>query len=123
MRFTRALADVFGDQLEQDRIRQALVAARPALAGQVHADEERPLLQILRPRGAAVLVAKTSEGPTGAQWVVGVPGTPEPTLHEATSSEEIVRLVLDAVDGVTAEEEETDPAGAADDSRAEPSDG
>lgn len=119
MRFTRGLADVFGDQLEQDRIRRALIAARPALAERGHADGERPLLRILRRRGAAVLVAKTSEGPTGAQWVVGVPGTPAPTLHEAGTCEDIVRLVLDAVDGA----ETADPEAVANDVRAEHSDG
>lgn len=122
MRFTRALADVFGDQLEQDRIRRALIVARPALAELVHADGERPLLRIPRPRGADVLVAKTSEGPAGSQWVVGVPGAPAPTLHEAGNCEDIVRLVLAAVDGAEVAEE-PDPAGAADDSRTGPSDG
>lgn len=129
MRFTRALADVFGDQLEQDRIRRALIAARPALAADVQVDGERPLLQILRLRGAAVLVAKTSDGPAGSQWVVGVPGTPTPTLHDAGTCEEIVRLVLDAVDGADATDEAgadaagTDAAGVVNDSRPETSDG
>lgn len=112
MRFTPALADAFGDWLERDRIRRALLAARPELAAVIRADEERPLLRILRPAGGTVLVAKTSEG-AQSQWVVGVPGPPAPALHEPGSDEEIVRVVLDAVG-------ETE---AADDSRSGPSHG
>ncbi|MDN5686281.1 MAG: hypothetical protein L0G94_06285 [Brachybacterium sp.] len=98
MRFTRSMADAFGDQLEQDRIQQALVAARPELTAAIRAGEHRPLLRILDPRGGAVLVAKTSDGPSGPRWVVGVPGSPAPVIHEPGSCEGIVDVVLRALD-------------------------
>lgn len=97
MLFTPDMAVAFGDWLERDRIRQSLVAARPDLADGLRLDEERPLLQIPRPGGGAVLVAKIDEDPTAA-WVVGIPGLPAPTLHRAGSLGEIVRRVFEALE-------------------------
>src|SRR5699024_3268601 len=36
------------------------------------------------PHRGAILVAKTDDGPT-AQWIVGVPGRPDPSIHEPGS--------------------------------------
>lgn len=104
MLFTRDMADAFGDWLERERIHRALVSARPQLGDSLVLDEERPLLRILRPRAADVLVAKTSEEPA-AGWIVGIPDPQSPTLHEPDSLEELVERVLDAVGGDEARSE------------------
>lgn len=105
MLFTRDMADAFGDWLERDQIHRALVSARPQLGDSLVLDEERPLLRILRPRGADVLVAKTAEE-SAAGWIVGIPDPRSPTLHEPDSLEELVERVLDALGGEDAHAED-----------------
>lgn len=94
MRFTRDMADAFGDWLERERIRRALVTARPELADSLELDEERPLLRVPLTDGESILIAKTDEEPM-APWVVGIPDRRSPTVHETTSLGEIVRWVLE----------------------------
>jgi hypothetical protein len=97
MRFTPDMVAAFGDWLELDRIRRGLLAARPELAHSVEVDTVRPLLRIARATGGEVLVAKTEE-PSQAQWVVGVPGVPDPLLHDTGSLDEVVRTVLQTLE-------------------------
>lgn len=98
MHLTPDMADSFGDWLERDRIQQALVSARPDLADAMSLDEHRPLLQVRRPEGGTLFVARVFEG-SGARWVVGVPGQPSPTLLDAESPDDAVAIVLAALDG------------------------
>lgn len=98
MHFTRDMADSFGDWLERDRIQQALVSARPELADAMAPDDHRPLLRIRRPRGGTLIVARVIDGPE-ARWVVGVPDRSAPTLLDAGSPDEVVRIVVATLDG------------------------
>ncbi|HJB09226.1 MAG TPA: hypothetical protein H9786_01645 [Candidatus Brachybacterium merdavium] len=91
-------AEAFFDRLERDWIRCALVAARPDLEDAMVLEGERPMIRIPSPHRGAILVAKTDDGPT-AQWIVGVPGRPDPSIHEPGSGEELVRIVLAALEG------------------------
>lgn len=106
MRFTRDMADAFGDWLERERIHQALVAARPALGGILELDEDRPLLRIPRAGGTDVLVAKTADEPR-AGWIVGIPDPHSPTLHETSSLGDLVRRVLEVLDARHLREDST----------------
>lgn len=90
----------FGDWLKCDRIRRALVAARPELAERIVLDEARPLLRILRTDGRSVLVARTDED-SPAPWVVGVPGPSGPALLDVSSPEQIVQRVLEGLEAST----------------------
>ena len=96
MLLTRDMVDAFGDRLELDRIRQALLAARPELAGALVLDEMRPLLRIQGATGTALLVARTGEG-SSAGCIVGIPGRSAPVLHDTCSSAEVITLVLNAL--------------------------
>lgn len=98
MHFSRDMTDAFADWLERDRIQRALIAARPGLAHTMVLDEVRPLLRIPSSDGGFIVVAKTFEG-AATQWVVGVPARPEPIIHEPGSRDEIVRTVIDQLDG------------------------
>lgn len=100
MRFTPDMAAAFGDWLERDRIRDALVAARPDLAELLALDQQRPLLRIARAAGRSVIIARMAAGePT--PWIVGVVGAseaaavPAPALHEVGAADEVTALVLD----------------------------
>lgn len=94
MRFTPDLAVAFGDWLERDRIRRALIAARPELAGTLMLDAQRPLLRIPRKSGGVVVVARMHEAePTS--WVVGISDASAPVLHELDSADDVVALTLD----------------------------
>lgn len=95
----------FGDWLERDRIRLDLIAARPELADRIELDDARPLLRILRPRRAAVLVARTDAVGSSA-WVVGVPDRPAPRVHDAPTREVLVRRVLEALEDAGAPADE-----------------
>lgn len=95
--FTRDTASVFGDWLERERIRHALLAARPELDGTLVLDEERPLLRNPFPGGTELMVAKTAAG-SRAVWVAGVPHPQTPTVHETSSIAELVQRVLEAFD-------------------------
>lgn len=97
MHLTHDMAEAFGDWLELDRIQSALVDARPTLDGALVLDAERPLLQIQRPGGGALLIARSAEESIG-RWIVGVPGRAGPVLHDTDSTEEVVSVVLDALD-------------------------
>ncbi|MDN5820749.1 MAG: hypothetical protein L0H39_04590, partial [Brachybacterium sp.] len=55
------MVDAFGDWIGLDRVRRALLAARPELDDAVVTDDERPLLQVLRPDGGPLLVARSAE--------------------------------------------------------------
>ena len=97
MLFTPSLVEVFSDWLERERIQDALISARPDLDGRIIPHEERPLLRIPRRDGGVVLVAKTSdEGRSG--WVVGDPRPHTPALHGASTVEELVEQVLEALE-------------------------
>ncbi|HJG53407.1 MAG TPA: hypothetical protein K8U89_15280 [Brachybacterium faecium] len=93
MRFTPALAASFGDWLECDAIRRALLAELPDLAPTVELHPQRPLLRIPRAEGP-VIVARVDEADT-MPWVVGVVAAREPTLHEVETAEAAVELVLE----------------------------
>lgn len=94
MRLSREMAAAFGDWLELERIRRALLAARPALADTLVLDEERPLLRVPRPDGEAVIVARIDEA-GAAPWVIGVPGPQSPALIDAHTPDEVISLVLE----------------------------
>ena len=96
MHFTHEMAEAFGDWLELDRIQSALLKARPELDGTFVLDAERPLLQIHRPEGELLLVARAADDARG-RWIVGVPSRTEPVLHDADSVKETVGAVLDAL--------------------------
>lgn len=97
MLFTRDMAAAFGDWLERERIRDALVAARPELVDTLVLDEERPLLRIPLPDGSDIVLAKTEDGPC-AGWILGIPHPRRPVLHEPTSFGELVRRALEVLD-------------------------
>lgn len=97
MLFTHDMAAAFGDWLERERIRDALVRARPELDGRLMLDEERPLLRIPLPHGAGIVVAKT-DGESSAGWVLGIPHPQSPALHETSSLGELVGRVLEVLD-------------------------
>lgn len=96
MQFTRALAVAFGDWLEREQIRRALLAERPELEGELLLDPERPLLRIPRGERGPVIVARLDEA-DGATWLVGVADTVDPVLREASSPEEAARITLDVL--------------------------
>lgn len=91
------IAEALIDWLERDRIQCALIAARPDLKDALVLEDARPMIKVPHPGGGFVLVAKTAEG-EATQWVVGIPGRPEPTLHEPGSDQEIVQIVLAELD-------------------------
>ncbi|ASK65066.1 hypothetical protein CFK39_03625 [Brachybacterium avium] len=97
MLLTPDMTDAFGDWIALDRIRRALFAARPELDDSLVPDEVRPLLLVLRPGGGALLVARSAED-ASEQWIVGIPRQPAPVLHEVGSPDEVVRIVLDALE-------------------------
>lgn len=97
MHLTHDMAEAFGDWLELDRIQRALLDARPDLDGAFVLDAERPLLQIHRPEGGLLLVARAADDTVG-RWIVGMPGLTEPVLHDADSADETVGIVLDALE-------------------------
>lgn len=97
MLLTPDMADAFGDWLALDQIRRALTAARPGLADALVPDEERPLLRILRSEGDALIVARSAEDAAG-RWIVGIPGRPDPVLHEVGAQAEVVGIVLDVLE-------------------------
>lgn len=97
MQLTHDMAEAFGDWLELDRIQRALLGARPQLSDALVPDAERPLLQIRYPGGGQLLVARAADDTTG-RWIVGVPGHPAPVLHDVDSTEEVVGIVLDALE-------------------------
>ncbi|MDN6330577.1 MAG: hypothetical protein L0J84_14720 [Brachybacterium sp.] len=97
MHLTPSMAEAFGDWLELDRIQSALVDARPDLDGAFVLDAERPLLQTQRAGGGALLVARAVEGSAG-RWIVGIPGRPDPELHEVDTQAEVVEIVLETLE-------------------------
>lgn len=97
MHFTHDMAEAFGDWLELERIRRALLAARPEFDDALVLDVERPLLRIQRPRRSPLLVARAAEDIAG-RWIIGIPSTPAPILREASSCEGVVDIVLGAVE-------------------------
>lgn len=96
MHLTPDMAEAFGDWLELDRIRDALVASRPELADDLALDAGRPLLRVRRPGRGALLVARAAEDSVG-RWIVGASGRSEPVLHDVDAPEEVVTLVLEAL--------------------------
>lgn len=98
MQLTPDMADSFGDWLERDLIQHGLVSARPELADSIVPDEHRPLLRILRPGGGPLIIARVIDG-SEARWVVGVPDRSAPTLLDAGSPDEVVRIVVATLDG------------------------
>lgn len=108
MRLSREMATAFGDWLELDRIRRALLAARPLLVGTLVLDEERPLLRVPRSTGEAVIVARIDEA-GATPWVVGVPGDRPPVLLDAGTPDEVVMLVLQALGDPASSETATAP--------------
>lgn len=92
MRFTPDMTSAFGEWLECDRIRRALIRAHPDIAARATLDPHRPMLRIVRAEGD-VVVARTDDGdPAG--WIVGIAATPDPVLHEVTSTKSATTLVL-----------------------------
>ena len=96
MQFTRDLAVAFGDWLEREQIRRALLEERPELEGALHLDPERPLLSVPRGDTGPVIVVRLHEE-DGAAWLVGIAGGDDPVLHEASSPEEAARITLDVL--------------------------
>src|SRR5699024_6586455 len=97
MLFTPSMVEVFGDWLEREQIRGALVSARPELEGRIVPHQDRPLLRVPRQDGGVVLVAKTSDEDDPG-WLVGSPHPQSPTLRGASSVEELVAQVLEALE-------------------------
>ena len=97
-------AEALFDRLERDWIQCALLAARPDLEDAMVLEEDRPLIRIPAPRRGSILVAKIDDGAM-AQWIVGIPDRPDPSIHEPDSREELVRIVLDALSGPGAREQ------------------
>lgn len=97
MQFTRHLAVAFGDWLEREQIRRALLAAHPELEGELLLDPERPLLRIPRGGSGDVVLARL-DGEDGVSWLVGVAGSPEPVLREASSPDEAARIALEVLE-------------------------
>src|SRR5699024_1931574 len=97
MLFTPSMVEVFGDWFEREQIRDALVSARPELEGRIVPHQDRPLLRVPRQDGGVVLVAKTSDEDDPG-WVVGSPHPQSPTLRGASSVEELVAQVLEALE-------------------------
>src|SRR5699024_10768981 len=95
MRFTRDMADAFGDWLERERIHEALVTALPELADSLELDEARPLLRVPLTGGGTLLVPTTDWEPM-APWVGDISYQHSLTVHETASLGEIVRRVLKA---------------------------
>lgn len=93
MLLTPGMAEAFGDQLECESLRRALVAALPEAAGTVTVDEARPLLRIARASGGALLVARAAEEADG-RWLVGIPATPDPILHATATQQGVLEIVL-----------------------------
>ena len=98
MQFTRDLAVAFGDWLEREQIRRALLAERPELEGELLLDPERPLLRVLRGGSGPVIVARVEEADGEGGWLVGVAGSLDPVLREAPSPVEAARLALEALE-------------------------
>ena len=92
MRFTQDMTSAFGDWLECDRIRHALVAERPDIASRTTLHPQRPMLRIHLPGGDVVVARAGDDGP--AAWIVGVAASPDPVLHEASSAESATALAL-----------------------------
>ena len=92
MRFTQDMTSAFGDWLECDRIRHALVAERPDIASRTTLHPQRPMLRIHRPEGDVVVAKAEADGP--AAWIVGVAASPDPLLHGASTAESATALVL-----------------------------
>lgn len=92
MRFTQDMTSAFGDWLECDRIRHALIAERPDIASRTTLHPQRPMLRIHRPEGDVVVAKAEADGP--AAWIVGVAASPDPVLHDASSAETATALVL-----------------------------
>lgn len=99
---TRDMQEAFTDWLERDQIERALITARPDLAEQIILDEGRPVLRIPSPRGGFVVVAKPSSARSVLRlpftWVVGMPSDSGLSFREPDSREELVALVLAALD-------------------------
>ena len=74
-----------------------MVSARPELEGRIVPHQDRPLLRVPRQDGGVVLVAKTSDEDDPG-WVVGSPHPQSPTLRGASSVEELVTQVLEALE-------------------------
>jgi hypothetical protein len=96
MQFTRDMAVAFGDWLEREQIRRMLLSGRPELQDVLELDGERPLLRIRRGEIGPVIVARLDEQ-DGGPWLVGVAGSSEPVLHEASSPDEAARIALEAL--------------------------
>ncbi|GAP80160.1 hypothetical protein Y09_3018 [Brachybacterium sp. SW0106-09] len=92
MRFTQDMTSAFGEWLECDRIRHALIAERPDIAARTTLHPQRPMLRIHRPGGDVVVAKAEVDG--SAAWIVGVAAFPDPVLHDASSAESATALVL-----------------------------
>lgn len=112
MRFTHDMAVAFGDWLERDGIRHALVAARPELADLLILDQHRPLLRIPRLTGGSVVVARMAEA-EAAPWIVGVTAASAPALHGVDTAAEAVALALELLARPAADPHGTEPVGPA----------
>ncbi len=98
MQLTRDHALAFGDWLEREQIRDALLAEHPELEGELLLDVERPLLRIPRGGSGPVIVARVEEADGEGCWLVGVAGALDPVLREAPSPAEAARLALEALE-------------------------
>ena len=93
---THDTLDAAGTVLQRDRIRQALLAALPQLEGTLVEHEDRPMLTLPHPAGGQIVIAKLRREHL-VRWVLMVPASPEPTLHEPSSLEEYPRLIGEAL--------------------------
>lgn len=88
--------DAVDDFLQRERISQAILSALPELEGRVAAADGKPVLTIPHTTGGQIVIAKMLRNHI-LRWVVAVPGTSEPTIHEPSSLEDYPRLVGEAL--------------------------
>ena len=88
---TRDALDAAGTVLQRDQIRRAL-----QLEGTLVEHEDRPVLTLPHPAGGQIVIAKMRREHL-VRWVLMVPASPEPTLHEPSSLEEYPRLIGEAL--------------------------
>ena len=93
---TRDVVDAADDVLQRERISQAILSAHPELEDRLVEDETRPMLLIPHPAGGQIVIAKMRREHL-VRWVLMVPASPEPTLHEPSSLEEYPRLIGEAL--------------------------
>lgn len=93
---SRDAIDAADDVLQLERISAVIISAFPELADAVLRDERKLLLTIPYPAGGYVVIARMTRHRV-LRWVVAVPDTPGPTIHEPSSFDDYPRLVGEAL--------------------------